>query len=166
MASYYYNDNDDYFPEYKNQNQENIYDVEKEESRMNSLNVLQLAEYKSRQRRLMAHLEEVFDALPGFTIKINKNREWGELTVYRISKPKYIWVKNTDNIYFKLEVPGQCVTDVFQISLQDMHSLYVEVLHIIDQYGCDLYDISCDYYPEFAKVKPDKLVDIMLEFQN
>jgi hypothetical protein len=172
--SFYFNDNDDFIPQLKSNNEkEDMFDLEKEESRLNSLNILQLAEYKSRQRRVMAFLEDTFNHLDGFKVTVNKSREWCKLIVYRIAKPKQLWIPIDETQIPErrqlkcVQVPGRCVSNEFEISLKDMHSMYLEVIQVSDDCGIDLYDCdSLNGYPLFASVKPNKLVELMLGFQK
>lgn len=192
MNSYYSNDNDDMPPViYKlsredsngvqsiiqpedpfNKEFEEEYDWEQEGSRLHSLNILQLAEYKTRQRKLMSYLERNLGSLPGFKIEVNKLREWCKVYIYRISDPYYLWIPKDPNVKIEQvelvlqQIPGQCGIDEFEIGLKDMHTLNVEISHISDHNGKDMFDEIVDDYPTITLSSPYNVVSVLLEFQS
>lgn len=147
---------------------EELFDLEKEELKIYNLRIQEITEYKERVKRTLLYLQKVFNDLPGFRSIINKKSNCLKLTTHRITKPQSRWItieetKELQNI----QIPGQCSTNIFEIKLKDMYSMYLQVFHIIDDYNIDLYKESNEYgYPLFACVKVDKIVDIMLEFQR
>lgn len=192
MNYQYYNDNDDYIPEYiqliredsngipsplkpedpfNKQFEEPEYDWEKEGERLHALNILQMTEYQQRQRKLMAFLERKISALPGFKIEVNVKRTWCKVFIHRISEPKYVWVPKDLNVkpeHVQLvytAIPGQCGTDEFEISFKDMHTLCVDISHITYYNGTDLFDRTIDDYPTITVLNPEKIIPALLEFQ-
>jgi hypothetical protein len=172
----FYNDIDDIptintkiIVEDNNKSQEELnYDWEKEGERLHSLNILQITEYQMRQRKLMSYLEEKISNISGMKIQVDKKRKWCKVFVYRISDPGFIWVVKNNLEKHELvgvHIPGQCGIDEFEISLKDMYTLNVDISHISDHNGSDLFEEIIDDYPTVT-VTPEKVVEILLEFQR
>jgi hypothetical protein len=170
----YYNDNDDYIPETQ---LAETYDWEKESSRLHSLNMLTISEYEQRQRKVMKYLEENISNLSGFEICISDDRTWCKVLVKMISEPRYLWVpkdsneKKIENIKLELvRVPGQCTTNEFEIGLKDMHTMNIEIRHIIQYFDILLNNYVTDYnfgdYNTLNVLSPDKVVPLLLDFQK
>jgi hypothetical protein len=145
-----------------------LFDLENEEKKIKNLRIQEIIEYKEREKRTLLYLQKVFNDLPGFKSIINKKGNSLKLITHRITKPQSRWVTIAEKKELQnIQIPGQCSTNIFEIKLKDMYSMYLHVLHIIDDYNIDLYKESNEYgYPLFASVKVDKIVDIMLEFQR
>jgi hypothetical protein len=148
------------------------YDWLKEGDRLHSLNILQLSEFHIRQRKLVSYLENALNILPGFKVIVDRSRTWCKVLVYRIGDPYYMWIAEEENMpaekirLVHCSIPGQCGVDEFEIGLKDMHSLNVDISHISDYNGRDLFEECLDDYPTVTLSSPMNIVSLLLEFQK
>jgi hypothetical protein len=191
MFSYYYNDNDDMVPLYREDSdglvsiikdedpfnkefreEEYNLDWSKEDERLNALNILQMSEYQTRQRKLMTYLEKNLESYSGINICVNRNREWCKIIVYRLTNPYNLWVVKNHNEKVErqevecIDIPTQCCSDEFEICFKNMYTLCVEISHIKDHNGNDLLDSRIDDYPTITVLTPEKVIPLLLEFQS